>query len=187
MRREQILYFFDFFLCPPLAAYLASAAFAEGGEAGLLRVVSGCIAGLVLWTFIEYWVHRGLFHHAPGLRQLHAEHHATPHSLAGSPPALLPLALILLGYAVFSPIGSQIRYAACAGLLVGYLIYSFVHYATHHIATPKSRYLKWVRRGHLQHHFRAGEYNFGVTSNVWDHVFSTAMPVGSSPAHRREK
>jgi len=175
MRRDQALYFFDFVLCPILIAYYSLDAIASGGGGQSLNAIFWCFCGLVLWTFIEYWVHRGLFHHAPGLREMHEVHHRLPELLIGAPPAILPCTLVLLGYILFSTLGPLIHSSICAGLLTGYLVYSFVHYATHHIEHARVEYLVTARRKHLQHHYSSGRHNFGVTTDFWDHVFGTAF------------
>jgi sterol desaturase/sphingolipid hydroxylase (fatty acid hydroxylase superfamily) len=59
-----------------------------------------------------------------------------------------------------------------AGFIVGYLIYDMMHYATHHFPM-RSGYLKYIKRYHMAHHFKAPDALYGVSSPVWDRVFHT--------------
>lgn len=172
MRFDRFSYFFDFALCPPLAALFLWLGGRAGGGAAVLA--GWGLIGLMAWTLIEYWVHRTLFHHAPMLRRMHGAHHDEPNAFIGAAPGLLPL--ILLGFAcLFLPL---LGAAACAGLSAGfqtgYLFYSCVHYATHHVIGDRGAYLKSAKRRHMLHHFAAADANFGVTTGFWDHVFATA-------------
>lgn len=63
-----------------------------------------------------------------------------------------------------------------AFFIVGYLCYDYTHYAVHHFDLQSSvgRYLK---RHHMQRHFRDPNRNFGVSSPLWDWVFRSDIPV----------
>lgn len=93
------------------------------------------------------------------------------------PPAgSIPLALLFFGffYLVFSVI-LQVTpwlYPAFTGFLIGYLIYDLMHYATHHFPMRKGIW-KQLKRLHMQHHYKYPDQLFGVSSPVWDYVFST--------------
>jgi len=47
-----------------------------------------------------------------------------------------------------------------------------IHYATHHFAM-RDGYLKYIKRYHMQHHYKTPTKRFGVTSPIWDSVFNT--------------
>jgi sterol desaturase/sphingolipid hydroxylase (fatty acid hydroxylase superfamily) len=59
-----------------------------------------------------------------------------------------------------------------SGFLVGYLAYDLTHYATHHFAM-RSGYAKFLKRHHMQHHYKDPATRFGVSSPLWDYVFQT--------------
>jgi sterol desaturase/sphingolipid hydroxylase (fatty acid hydroxylase superfamily) len=59
-----------------------------------------------------------------------------------------------------------------AGLLIGYLFYDMLHYATHHLPMKKGVWL-FLKRYHLRHHFQDDHAGYGVSSPLWDHVFRT--------------
>ena len=74
------------------------------------------------------------------------------------------LFLVLIG-AAFLP-------AFFAGFLVGYLCYDMIHYATHH-APMKGKTGLLLKHHHMRHHYQTDEYNYGVSSPLWDFVFRT--------------
>ena len=54
----------------------------------------------------------------------------------------------------------------------------WVHYYTHH-AVPKSRFGKFMRRFHLEHHFGIAHSQFGLSSSLWDLVFQIFWTTGA--------
>ncbi|MCC7353073.1 MAG: sterol desaturase family protein, partial [Anaerolineae bacterium] len=62
-----------------------------------------------------------------------------------------------------------------AGFGAGYVMYDMLHYATHHLPM-RWGILKYLKRHHMQHHFKSPEQRFGVTMPLWDIVFGT-MPA----------
>lgn len=139
------------------------------------------LAGIAIWTLVEYWLHRLLFHWKPSIPGgdrfhfvLHGVHHDHPNDkmrLVMPPAASLPLAAIFFG--LFALIfGTPLAYPLYAGLLIGYLLYDYTHYYLHH-AAPKTRLGKRLREQHMRHHFQDHRYGFGVSSPIWDYVFRT--------------
>ena len=59
-----------------------------------------------------------------------------------------------------------------SGFMIGYLAYDLTHYATHHFPM-RSGYAKYIKRHHMQHHYKDAETRFGVSSPLWDWVFGT--------------
>ena len=169
----------------PVVAYCLAVAVRPGG-ASPASLSLGFLAGLFLWTFAEYTLHRFVFHFPPRTpRQerlvflFHGVHHAQPQCktrLVMPPAASIPMALIFyaLFYLVFGVvlgIGYWIA-PTFAGFIIGYLIYDMTHYATHHWAM-RSGYLKFLKRYHMQHHYKTPDKRFGVSSPLWDTVFGT--------------
>ena len=58
-------------------------------------------------------------------------------------------------------------------MLVGYLVYVFVHHASHHLRIAPGHILYRARMRHLAHHHR-DDSNYGVTTGLWDRAFGTA-------------
>jgi sterol desaturase/sphingolipid hydroxylase (fatty acid hydroxylase superfamily) len=170
-------YYSDFVVYPVLIALLAAFGIRYGTIGGprWLLIFLGC---LVLWTLLEYLLHRFAFHHMPFLRQMHEAHHDAEHDLIGSPIWISVAAHALL---VFVPLlllaNLSVATAASAGLMLGYLWYVAVHHAVHHWHPGHSTYLYRLKRRHALHHHHDQERNFGVTTGLWDQVFGTADGV----------
>jgi sterol desaturase/sphingolipid hydroxylase (fatty acid hydroxylase superfamily) len=153
---------------------------------GALRLVVGVVAGVLVWTFAEYTLHRFVFHFRPRTpRQerlsflFHGVHHAQPRSktrLVMPPAVSVPLALVF--YGLFRLIIGRLLGApgwiapVYAGFAFGYLAYDLTHYATHHFPV-KRRYFRMVRCHHMLHHAKTPDRRLGVSSPLWDYVFGT--------------
>jgi sterol desaturase/sphingolipid hydroxylase (fatty acid hydroxylase superfamily) len=148
-----------------------------------LQVTLGAILlGYLIWTLIEYFGHRYLFHFEfPGRFGarihflIHGVHHVHPNDpLRLVMPALLSGPIMLIAYVVTTALfGFPLGYAVLMGFIIGYLIYDMTHYYLHH-AEPKTRFGLAMRRAHMLHHFRDHSRGFGVSAPWWDHVFKTA-------------
>lgn len=161
----------------PIAACLAFGT-AAYGPATLLLLVAG---GWLVWTFVEYWLHRGFFHLRPDgpARRVtsfivHRHHHVAPGDrarLVATPLYSGGLALLLLGlYTGLA--GRDARWPLLAGSLLGYLAYELAHYGAHH-RRPRTAIGRALRRRHLRHHFTDPTRDFGISSPLWDLVFRT--------------
>ncbi len=158
--------------------------FALGIQNGtsVLGSIGLVLAGLLIWTLTEYWLHRLVFHWEPdhplGSRFhfiMHGVHHDHPNDrlrLVMPPAVSIPLAALFFGlfYLVF---GAPIYLPAFAGFIVGYLTYDYTHYFLHHMV-PKSQLGKRLREQHMRHHFQDHRFGYGVSSPLWDHVFRTS-------------
>jgi dihydroceramide fatty acyl 2-hydroxylase len=154
-----------------------------GAREGLggFEIVLLVLAGLLLWTLSEYWLHRKVFHwdpdHPIGHRLhfiIHGVHHDHPNDrmrLVMPPGASIPLAALFFGlfWLIF---GLPTALPLFAGFLIGYLMYDYTHYYLHHVV-PKSKLGKRLREQHMRHHFQDHRYGFGVSSPLWDAVFRT--------------
>ncbi|WP_050432852.1 sterol desaturase family protein [Chondromyces crocatus] len=163
----------------PVVAYLGVRA--VGNEVGLLAGLGLVLAGLLIWTFAEYVLHRWLFHYVgprPWQRRvhfiLHGVHHDFPQDtdrlvfpLGASIPmgaGFYLLFRLLLGPVLVDPI--------FIGFGLGYLAYDGTHYAVHNFRLT-SRWGKWIKRHHMIHHHTGEEARWGVSSPIWDYVFGT--------------
>ena len=170
---RRIRHFGDFVTVPLAAMTLI-------GMAGLDRLYL-VVLGLAGWTFLEYLVHRVVFHlHALG-RRLHQLHHDNP----GDPDAersslSTPLLALPVGYLLIVAAGLEAGSAMFAGLLLGYLAFIVIHYAVHRWTIEPGSLLYSAKIRHLTHH-RVETCNFGVTTAFWDVVFRTnARMIGGS-------
>jgi sterol desaturase/sphingolipid hydroxylase (fatty acid hydroxylase superfamily) len=139
------------------------------------------VAGYVIWTLFEYWLHRLVFHFEPehgiGARlhwMIHGVHHDHPNDplrLVMPPSVSVPLAILF--YLLFVLVlGGDRAPAFGAGFLAGYLIYDMIHYHLHH-HRPRTRLGRTLRELHMRHHFQDDERGFGISAPYWDHVFRT--------------
>jgi len=109
----------------------------------------------------------------------HGVHHAQPQEksrLVMPPVVSIPLGLLFYGLfqLLFVTLLKSPQWVGpvFSGFAVGYLIYDLTHYATHHFPM-RSGYAKYIKRYHMQHHYKTPEKRFGVSSPVWDMVFNT--------------
>ncbi len=146
----------------------------------LVYVIFSFLGGVLLWTLLEYLIHRFVFHYHPKTERgkrinflIHGVHHGYPmdRTRLVMPLAVsVPLAIIL--FFLFKLIFGEYYLSYYAGLVFGYLCYDYIHYATHHF--PMKRGIgKFLKVYHLKHHFRNENKSFGVSSPLWDYVFRT--------------
>ncbi len=169
-------------------------------DAGLTLMVTATLLGVLLWSLIEYALHRFGLHlpqHTRAWRVtyflVHGHHHAQPRDaerlVATLPQSALLLALVYglasLGSAL---IGLDRRYgsapvaALIAGTTLGYLLYEGVHYAIHHARSRRGP-LRLIARHHLAHHADPSS-RYGISTPLWDHVFRTLPRRAQSAATR---
>jgi 4-hydroxysphinganine ceramide fatty acyl 2-hydroxylase len=88
------------------------------------------------------------------------------------PPAVsIPLAILF--YNIFGLVfGERFAPASFAGMIVGYLFYDMLHYATHHFSMKRGVWLK-LKQYHMRHHYADDDTGYGVSSPLWDYVFGT--------------
>jgi cyclopropane-fatty-acyl-phospholipid synthase len=163
-----------------------------------LELMCVTLIGLLGWTVVEYALHRFLLHGVRPFRDWHAQHHQRPKALIYAPTVLIALCfavgVALPAWVLFN------EWVACAltlGLLTGYLAYSVTHHATHHWRGD-GLWLKRRKRWHALHHHQSTPAFYGVTTQLWDHVFRTqgrsrtvdsnaswrACVIGASPPAR---
>ena len=142
--------------------------------------------GLLLWSLIEYGLHRFVFHWTPEhptlrgvMAEFHLVHHARPRDptrILARPQTTLPLSATILGiiYAITaSPVATV---GVTVGVWAGFLYYEWVHYRVHISSSVLG--LDAHRRRHFSHHFVDDTASFGVTSPLWDFVFWTYVKGG---------
>ncbi|HJL16588.1 MAG TPA: sterol desaturase family protein [Sandaracinaceae bacterium LLY-WYZ-13_1] len=140
-------------------------------------IVAAFVGGLVLWTVLEYVLHRFAGHSklvGKRVRKEHFMHHATPDYFTSLPRKLVLAVPVLGGLAAIAvPLfGWGAGLALVAGTAAGWTFYEHLHKATH-VRGPLNAYGAWARRHHLHHHFQSPKANHGVTTPLWDWVFGT--------------
>ena len=149
-------------------------------QLSFVAVAALFLLGILLWTLIEYLIHRYIFHYEPKTRWgkqlhfvIHGVHHDYPNDarrLVMPPVISIPLAFLFFG--LFFLIFGSLAPAVYAGLVFGYLCYDMLHYATHHLAMKSGVWL-WLKQYHLRHHFKDDHVGYGISSPLWDYIFRT--------------
>ncbi|KAF9482708.1 oxidoreductase [Pholiota conissans] len=155
--------------------------------ASIAKVTLCFLLGNVIWTLLEYLLHRFLFHidyylpDTPAFLTLHFLMHGIHHYLPMDrlrlvmPPPLfftLQLPFTQLAYAIF-PVA--VANGIISGAFCFYIGYDCMHYALHHTKLPE--YMRMMKKYHLAHHYKNFELGYGVTSKIWDVVFNTTLKV----------
>ncbi|CCE62621.1 hypothetical protein TPHA_0C04710 [Tetrapisispora phaffii CBS 4417] len=153
--------------------------------------------GIFVWTFIEYCLHRFLFHLDDWVPQhnffytihflLHGVHHYLPMDQYRLvvPPALFVVLCTPFYKAVFALLPLYVAYVGFAGGLTGYIIYDLTHYFIHHVKLP--RVFRKIKKHHLEHHYKNYQLGFGVSNYFWDLVFGTYLGPDSPASIMRTK
>ncbi|MEZ4236329.1 MAG: sterol desaturase family protein [Myxococcota bacterium] len=142
-----------------------------------MTVALSVVAGVLVWTLLEYLLHRFVFHEQVlGRRPAveHAEHHARVSWFApwSAKLGLAAVVLPVLSALAWLVGGAGVGVPLVASVVASWLGYEALHRAIHVVA-PRGPYGRWARRHHLHHHFRNPRANHGVTTPLWDAVFGT--------------
>jgi len=139
--------------------------------------------GVLVWTLMEYSLHRWAFHWTPNLDRfdsklrlfmLHGYHHEFPNDkwrLVAPPVLSWPIAAVTAAFYGLVA-GPTFFWPLFAGTVAGYVAYDWTHYATHHFK-PRTGFGKMVRRAHMVHHFKVFHLNMGISSPLWDFVLGS--------------
>ena len=172
----------------PAIGFWAYQGFARG--VSLPMIGAQLVAGWFVWSLLEYWLHRTLFHWTPATSWgprfhfiLHGVHHDwfKDHLRLVMPPA----ASIGIGVVVWAAtwglaqlaapfVDPSWSWAVFGGIMFGYLAYDMIHYYVHH-GKPRTAMMKALRSHHSKHHHNPAykDRKFGVSTTLWDHVFGT--------------
>lgn len=158
------------------------------------RAVLFFLAGVPVWTLVEYLTHRYILHGRfkrskkwykkwykslanKYLDPLHWGHHERPTNglhVSGELKDLLPL------FAVAVPLSFIFPFYTAPMLLAGvsqsYLAEEWVHHCIHYY-NFRHPYFRRIKGYHLYHHSSSGmERGYGITSRFWDVIFKSRFP-----------
>lgn len=136
--------------------------------------------GMFVFTWVEYNVHRYIFHIAPTTQKradfqytMHGVHHEFPKDKTRlAMPPLLSITLSTALLLIFRLVLGDFVFSFLPGFLVGYAMYLSVHYMVHAYQPPRN-FLKVLWVNHAVHHYKDGEMVFGVSSPLWDYIYGT--------------
>lgn len=158
------------------------------------------LAGIPLWTLIEYLFHRYVLHGRFPKREsrlgqwmhdrldpLHWEHHQRPFDglhISGQLSDLIGLFAVAAPLSWLFPLHTTP--ILLAGVVQSYVLEEWIHHSVHFYEF-RNRYFRYVQQHHRYHHSQQGmELGYGLTSDVWDSVFRTHYPPPIRHAlHRR--
>lgn len=157
----------------------------EGVTGSYLEAGGVFLGAMFFWTLFEYIFHRYINHlddYFPNSKTarkvaytLHGIHHEFPRDeerLIMPPiPGLLIVGILYLGFEAL--LGLWV-YLFMPGFMLGYLLYTYIHYSTHQSNVPA--FLKTQYKHHSLHHYKYPDKAFGVSTTLWDRVFGTMPP-----------
>jgi len=160
-------------------------AYIRGVAASFLQGFAIFVGALLFWTFFEYLFHRYINHIDEFFPEskwahklaytIHGIHHEYPRDkerlIMPPAPGLIIVAILYIGYRLI--LGKYV-FIFMPGFMLGYLLYTFVHFSVHKRHVPS--FLKTQYRHHALHHYKYPEKAFGVSTVFWDRVFGTMPP-----------
>ncbi len=153
---------------------------------GLLLIVEGwrhhtgrpliallaCLLGLFVFSFIEYFFHRWMFHtRIPLFEQGHRMHHERPLGYDSLPFFLPAVVLLVLAGLFILIMPSGFAMLLAGSITFGYIAYGLSHFIIHHVRFNQPLLRRWAGAHHV-HHYHP-ESNFGVTTPLWDVLLGT--------------
>ena len=163
----------------PVIGYMLYVAFLEN-KLSILAVAGLFLFGVLIWTLLEYIIHRYVFHYEPKShfgKQLHFIVHGVHHDYPNDarrlvmPPSIsIPLAIVF--WVLFAITFGRFAPPISAGFGFGYVCYDSIHFAIHHFEMKRGVW-SWLKQYHLRHHYKDDHAGYGVSSPLWDYVFRT--------------
>ena len=126
------------------------------------------VLGWLTQTFLEYAIHRWLYH---GFRlRMHVEHHMHPDATGVEPWQILTASFFVVIFTLgfYESIWGLYFW----GMYASFLAYTVIHRIEHEWPRKAKRWMPILYRHHQLHHVD-GASNFGVSTTLWDAVFGT--------------
>jgi sterol desaturase/sphingolipid hydroxylase (fatty acid hydroxylase superfamily) len=168
-------FFADFYAYPVASAVLIALALALEPRDWAFAL-GAVVVGFLLWSLVEYLLHRYVLHHIKWVKDQHDVHHRDQMALVGTPTwfsLLVFLTFVTLPMLLIA--SADVALGLTGGMMIGYLCYVTAHYGMHHWRIRPSSYMGGLKRRHALHHHYDDRGNFGVTSGFWDYVFRTNL------------
>jgi len=108
----------------------------------------------MLWTLVEYLLHRFVYHKVAVVRELHGMHHSHPNDFIGA-PIWVSIVSFALFFSVLAPLWDiEVACGTTSGLMVGYVSYLLIHDAVHRLRLESRFFALSSQTAHAQHHRR---------------------------------
>jgi sterol desaturase/sphingolipid hydroxylase (fatty acid hydroxylase superfamily) len=165
-----------------LPLWFFSSQFIVSSDVSFEFILISFVTGAIYWTFLEYAIHRWVYHtHFKSrilsyfLGSFHTYHHKEVSDRRVYNSGFLMIYLITP--VVISPFllvtrDLGILAALILGLSSAYFIYECVHFLIHY-KKFESGYMAYIQSYHFHHHDKAPNKNFGNTSHLWDFLLGT--------------
>ncbi|ORE96140.1 fatty acid hydroxylase [Stappia sp. 22II-S9-Z10] len=176
--------------------WLAVGAAAVWLAGGPLELVLGAAWGVLVYSLVEYLMHRFLYHWEPentfirfitaDVGRHHMRHHREPSDYKAAINAVqTPVILLCSGLALLvfiMPEGLKAAWlASCVAGSMNYIAQELIHFGTHHMPM-NNRVLNIVKRHHMLHHYRSEDANFGLFWTFWDRLLGTSYEQAAKKA-----
>lgn len=149
------------------------------GQVGAAGFVIAFGSGLLIWTAVEYLMHRFIFHSGFPAHWAHHEEPTEPKYILAPLLLSIPVAAALFGVLWLATRSSAHAGLMIAGVVSGYLAYEELHLRIH-ANVPGGPILRTLRRLHFYHHYADDSRCYGVTSPLWDIVLSSGVKPGQA-------
>jgi sterol desaturase/sphingolipid hydroxylase (fatty acid hydroxylase superfamily) len=165
-----------------LPLWYFSSNFISSSDVSSGLILISFIVGAIYWTFLEYAIHRWVYHTHFKTRILSyflGSFHLYHHKEVGDRRVYNSgfLMIYLVTPLVISPFLLVTRDLGIIGALVlglsaAYFIYECVHFLIHYKKFELG-YMAYIQSYHFHHHDKAPNKNFGNTSHFWDLLLGT--------------
>lgn len=147
-------------------------------------ILTGFMAGLLVWLLFEYVAHRYLFHLSLSsvmgrhlIFLIHGNHHEDPKDpLRSIMPLTVSLPLGFLIWFSWCHSGIPAHDSAFFGFAAGYTVYDTVHWSCHQTSS-RGRLARVLRKHHLLHHHAPIHGNYATTVPLLDRIFRTHIKI----------
>lgn len=142
--------------------------------------------GLLIFSLMEYGVHRWLFHGPLSLfEEGHRRHHEEPQGYDALPFFVPPLLYLILAALLSYSMPASAALLLGGSVATGYAAYGLSHWIMHNFRFRSPILRNWAAAHHV-HHFHP-ERNFGVTSPLWDLLLRTQYISASAKLATRRQ
>lgn len=172
MGSSRFNYWFGYVANISLVVWLTSQGVVGEHARPVGQVLGYAAAGLLLWTFLEYVLHRYVYHEIKSFLSVgHGLHHDAPKDLIGVPWYLTTAIILALHWGLAHLFDAGAVGVVMGATWAGYVGYCLLHHGSHHWRFEYS-YLRAMKRHHQLHH-AFPETNWGFTTSLWDRLFGT--------------
>ena len=172
--------------CPIVLLHLGLSCSA-GHPIDWLALPTMILCGAFVFSFVEYSMHRWLFHAPVSFATaIHHKHHVYPRDATAMPfPCSAGAAFLLWSYLPFI-MSEQSTCFFATGFLTAYFYYTVIHHLQHtiRITDLRVRCYRGRWKAHAVHHAKTDK-NYGVTTAFWDRVFGTYSVIASKTCPAR--